>query len=244
MLAGQARQAQRRDPRKVRVLDAFGGARWHPIWEGNPRIAGPGDSGNFQEITNAPNARPYIAGKSSDRWTWKEFDCQPGEIYFSDSERLFARDQRPEIVIEPTIKKGASPNKAWGQSRWQRFVAMANHAGLRLTQLGPVGTRPMHGAELIVTADFRRAAAVLANARAYVGPDGGMHHAAAALGVPAVVIRGAFISEKCTGYPQHRNLFTGEGLGCGMRVPCSCCARAMAQIEPEQVLDELKGLLQ
>ena len=57
------------------------------------------------------------------------------------------------------------------------------------------------------------------------------------------MIRGAFISEKCTGYSAHRNLFTGEGLGCGMRVPCSCCAKAMAAITPEMVLNELREIL-
>lgn len=242
-MSGQARVAQRADPRRVRVLGADRLPRWHPIWEGNPRIARLDERGDFQEIQNAGGCRPYIAGKLHDRWLWREYECPPGELYLSDSELLFARDHWPQVVIEPTIKARASPNKDWGGARWQQFAALASRAGIALMQLGPPGTRALRGAHQIVTPDFRKAAAVLQHARAYVGPDGGLHHAAAALGVPAVVIRGAFISERVTGYPQHRNLFTGEGLGCGSRTPCSCCARAMAQIEPEQVFEELKGVL-
>jgi ADP-heptose:LPS heptosyltransferase len=217
--------------------------RWHFIWDGNPRMARPDEAGDFQTIRNGGNARPYIEGKQHNRWIWREFECPPGEIYFSDSERFFARDHRPQIVIEPTIKNKASPNKQWGATNWQSFAALARAHGFALTQMGPSGTRPLRGVQLIHTPDFRRATAVLANARAYVGPDGGLMHAAAALGVPAVIIRGAFVSYRVCGYAHHRNLFTGEGLGCGMRTPCGCCARAMAAITPEMVLEELKGLL-
>lgn len=234
-----------RDPRRVKILDRKGKPRWHPIWQGNPRIAAPGEEGDYQEIVNGGGARPYIdaAGSSVRHWQWRAYDCAHGEIYLSETETAFAAAHRPQVVIEPNTKQGASPNKQWGLPRWQQFAWLAIKAGFALAQMGPPGVRPLRGVQMIVTTDFRLAAAVLARARAFVGPDGGMHHAAAALGIPAVVVRGAFVSQAVTGYLSQRNLFTGEGLGCGMRVPCPCCARAMSQIEPERVLNELKGLL-
>ena len=198
--------------------------------------------GNFQTVQNGPNCRPYIASKTDQRWIWKAHECTPGEIFLTAAELAFAAPHRPQVVIEPTIKAGASPNKDWGADRWQQFVRLAKKAGIRLTQLRPPGTRSLLGASVITTPDFRRACAVLANARAYVGHEGGLMHAAAAVGVPAVVIFGGYISPAQTGYAMHRNLFTG-GVPCGMRVACSHCAAAMAKITPEMVLSELRAIL-
>ncbi len=195
----------------------------------------------MQRLVNGPGLRPYIAGKSPQQWTWRHWDCTPGEIYLSDAERDFARPHAPEIVIEPTLKPNASPNKQWGMERWRRFVRLARRAGYRLVQLAPPGHIALDRVEMIHTTDFRLACAVLANARAYVGHEGGLHHAAAALGIPAVVIFGGFISPAQTGYAMHRNLFSG-GTPCGMRTPCAHCAAAMQNITPEQVLAELESI--
>lgn len=236
LASGEARLAQEHDPRRVQIVDRYGHRRWHALWGGNPRIAQAGEEGDFQTLRNAPGIRPYIASGSRYRWTWKPYQCAPGEIYFTPEEERFAANYSPGIVIEPTLKPGASPNKQWGG--WARFVELATDAGYRLTQLG--NTRSPN-VDLIATPDFRHACAVLARADAYVGHEGGLHHAAAALGVPAVVIYGGFISPAQTGYADHRNLFTG-GEPCGMRFPCKHCADAMAAITPERVLDELKGI--
>jgi len=238
MVTGQVKRAQQTDPRRVQVVDRDGVPRWHPIWESNPRIARPGEQGDFQLLRNGPGARPYIADKKWRCWTWRAFECTPGEICLTDAERSFAAPHRPQIVIEPTLKARASPNKHWGTTRWEQFAALAHQAGYRLTQLGPRGTRPLPHVALIETPDFRSACAVLANAQIYIGHEGGLHHAAAAFGIPAVVIFGGFISPAQTGYDLHRNLFSG-GEPCGMRIPCAHCAAAMAAITPEMVLEQL-----
>jgi hypothetical protein len=62
-----------------------------------------------------------------------------------------------------------------------------------------------------------------------------LHHAAAALGVPAVVIFGGFISPAVTGYAAHANIFTGDDLGCGNINPCPHCRAAMERISVDQV---------
>lgn len=246
MVSGRARVAQQTDPRKVRIVYRRGGARWSPVWDHNPRIASFEASGDFQEIEarGLNNQRPYHTGKTVERWTYNlDFRPDAGEIYFTDAERAFGKSHRIEIAIEPTIKSGASPNKQWGFERWQEFARIASAAGFHLTQIGRVGTRPLQHSVLIAIEGFRQTCAVLANARAYVGHEGGMHHAAAALGVPGVVIFGGFIATETTGYPIHRNLGVHVGDACGMRIPCEHCARVMAGITPEKVLAELREVL-
>jgi ADP-heptose:LPS heptosyltransferase len=90
----------------------------------------------------------------------------------------------------------------------------------------------------VQTPSFRAAAAVLANAVAFVGTEGGLHHAAAALGRPAVVLFSEFISPAITGYRTHRNLYHA-GQPCGSRSACSGCRASMEAISVDEVVSNL-----
>jgi ADP-heptose:LPS heptosyltransferase len=255
MVTAQARRLQERDPRRVVVRSRKGLARWHPIWDGNPRLVPPGEfegrvpaeTDAIQVLDNFPGRRPYLAyGKFNNRDRSQalvfrsDFRVEPGEIYLTEDEKKLAELARDRIVLEPNIKPGASPNKDWGFERWEALKREL--WGERLIQIGAPGVRTLEGVRFIPTRDVREAAAVLAGAELLIAPEGGLHHAAAALGVPAVVIFGGFISPATTGYESHRNLFTG-GHACGMRIPCSHCRRAMAEIRPLEVAAAARELL-
>ena len=246
MATGQARRIQEENPRagKVIIRDKNGGIRTHPAWNDNPRILKRSEvpGRNAVSITNGPSARPYIASKSEMQWVWNEWECPVGELYFSPEELKFAEAYSPHVVIEPNNKEKASPNKDWGIERWKMLVHLLREAGVQAVQLGPQGTRVIEGVPLIETPVIRLACAVLARAKAAVLPEGGLHHAAAALGVPSVVIFGGYISPKQTGYATQTNLFTG-GVACGMRTACPHCRIAMAAIPPELVFAETMSLL-
>lgn len=240
---GQARVLQQTNPGKVVIQDRHGAQREHEMWRGNPRIATRSDRLHKpQFLANGPGVRPYIVAKTGRQWSWREFECPVGEIYFSEDEKNFAAQFSPGVILEPNNKAKASPNKDWGFSNWQRLVELMLGAGIRPWQLGPPGTRVLAGAKIIHTPSFRHGCAVLARAKACVLPEGGLHHAAAAVCVPAVVIYGGFISPKQTGYASQVNLFTG-GEPCGMRIPCEHCKRAMVAITPTMVLEELQRII-
>lgn len=242
MLTGEVARMVARDSRRVRVLYRGSVRRWHAAFNGNPRLARPEEEGNFQVLHNGPGERPYIAAKRQNRWTWRDYTPTPGEIYFSPYERAFAERYPGRIILEPNIKVGASPNKDWGWVRWNKLAWLLDREGYRVTQLGGGGQPMLDAAEFIQTPDFRCAAAVLSSARLAVLPEGGLHHAAAAAGTPAVVIFGGFISPAQTGYAGQINFHRG-GRPCGMRVPCQHCARAMAEISPEEVFEAARGIL-
>lgn len=243
MASGDAREAHERTGRRVEILDRYGVRRSHAMWLGNPRIVKPGEKGDFVPVVSGGNCRPYHRAKYSDRWVFNpDFRAIPGEIYFTEEELEFGARHSPGIVIEPTLKAKASPNKQWGWERWRQFADLAR--GLDLVQLGAAGAPRLPGVRFIETPDFRRACAVLARAAAYVGHEGGLHHAAAALGVPGVVIFGGFTPVELTGYAIHRNLGVGIKGACGRRTPCEHCAAEMARIAPERVLAELEDVLE
>lgn len=236
--------SQSRTIRRVAVLNPRRyGLRWHDIWDGNPRIAKPGES--FQgTIFNAPSERPYIAGKSDNKWTWKRYGPTKGEIYLREEDKAYGAGLSNAVIIQPVIKASASPNKNWLVRYWRQLVS--EHRGVRWVQVGDDATQALPGAEFLHTPNFRAACGALAGARAAVLQEGGLHHAAAALGVRAVVIFGGFISPSVTGYNTHRNLFFSSGghpLGCGMRGLCDHCTQAMQSITPHDVMGQLEELL-
>ena len=246
IVSGQVRAITDRDASaKVVVRDRNGAVRKHDMWKNHPSILQEPNSkftGPIHSIVNGPGIRPYIADKTPRRWVWKEMTCNRGQIFFSPEEEAFAARHSPMVVVEPNNKQRASPNKSWGWVKWNKLCWILKEKGILCVQLGEPDTKLLDGVHLIETRSFREACAVLGRARAAVLPEGGLHHAAAALGVPSVVIFGGYISPKQTGYASQTNLFTGE-TPCGMRIQCPHCAKAMAQITPERVAEELLKLL-
>ena len=222
-------------------------AKWDDIWKNNPRIATVTERGDFQLLyakSLESNMRPYHISKTVERWTYNlDFRPDVGEIYLTDAEKDFGARYAGRVIVEPNIKAGASPNKQWGWAKWAQLASLMRGAGIRVTQLGPVGTTMLPGADLVVTSNFRLACAVLARAKACVLHEGGTHHAAAALGIPGVVIFGGYIAVETTGYSMHRNLGVHVGEACGMRTPCRHCADLMDSISPEAVLNELSDVM-
>ena len=235
--AGQAKRAQGGSSRRVQILDRLGAPRWHQAWEGNPRIARPGESGDFLRVVNGPHVRPYIAGKTANRWTWKEWDNVVGDVWLSDADRAFGVEHGGYIVIEPNTKIAGS-NKAWPFERWQRLV---DETGLQFVQLGPMGARRLRGVRFVETT-FMQAAAVIAESAAVIVTEGALHHVAAAFGTPAIVLWSHFIDPRFTGYATQTNLRHADGW-CGSRVHCAECVASMNQISVREVADALEAIL-
>ena len=256
MSMGEARALYKRAQRPVLIVGMDGKPVRSDLFAGVPYIVTPsvpirgmrstiGFTGQSTRLVNGPGMRPYIAAKSAEKWTWKAYRPIPAEIVFTAAERAFAEPYRGMIMLEPSVKNIGHSNKDWGPISWQQ-VDSALHAmrgDVAAVQCGPPGTRWLLHTVPVVTDTFRKACAVLSVCRAFVGTEGGLMHAAAAVGTPAVIVFGGFISPKVTGYPMHRNLFTGTGLGCGVRVDCPHCAAAMARITPKMVLEQLKEIL-
>lgn len=238
------------------IVGADGRPRWDDVWAGHPAVLHPDRAASAAaRIANGPGARPYIAG-------WQTADGQPRAIYsswrarnhlatlcLSAGERAAGAALRARrgsyVVVEPHVKAGASPNKDWGRDRYQEVVRLL--PDVRFVQLGVDGPW-LQGVETVLTPTYRAACGILAAAEGYLGPEGGLHHAAAALRRPAVVIYGSFISPMTTGYPFHWNLTGMDALAathapCGRWAPCANCARALDSIRPEDVAEAVREML-
>jgi hypothetical protein len=70
-----------------------------------------------------------------------------------------------------------------------------------------------------------------------------MHHAAAALNVPGVIIFGGYTPLELTGYPMHINLAGDAENACGSLYRCDHCRQALDSISVAEVLQHTFGLL-
>jgi ADP-heptose:LPS heptosyltransferase len=250
MGSGMAHGAARRGKRI-----AFGDRRriiWNShsalVFRGNPNVAPPGSERDpdIEWIEYYKGHRIYNAAAASGRWIWnRTFRPIPGEVFLDADELAFgSRHGDDFVVIEPELPpKPQAVNKRWPRDRFVEVARRLLRDGRAVIQLSP---RPVpalvQGARVVVTPTIRHALAVLGRAALYVGHEGGMHHGAAAVGIPAVVLFGGFVPPDVTGYDTHTNL-TGGAEACGRLSPCSHCRRAMESISVEEVHDAAKTRL-
>jgi ADP-heptose:LPS heptosyltransferase len=172
------------------------------------------------------------------KWVWKQFKCIPGEVFLTEDE-LDVKKQ-VGVVIEPRTK--GKPNKQWPIDRYQEVADQLVAEGYTVSQLcAPNTAALLKGVQKIVTRSFRHALGALSKAQLYLGCEGGLHHGAAAVNVPAVVIFGGFIGPETTGYDNHHNIAVPPA--CGSQQRCAHCERVMASITTEEVLKAAKEQL-
>lgn len=242
MASGMARGAAARGKRI-----AFGDGRkiiWDQnsemIFRGNPNVAEPGEENRGAAIEWLAFHRGNRIYNRQDkgRWIWNyDFRAVPGEVFLSEDEKRFgAKFGSGFVVIEPNVPafKSVAPNKQWPVERYDIAAKKLRDQGFNLIQFDYGKGCTISGARQVKTPTFRHALAMLSNAALYVGPEGGLHHAAAALAKPAVVLFGGFIPPQVTGYDSHTNL-TGGAEACGSLQPCGHCRNAMDAISIDHV---------
>lgn len=250
MATGLARGARARGK-----IIAFGDGkkiRWDhhsaPIFWGNPNIAPPGSERrrDIEWVHFYKGYRQYNR-QVGHRWEWNEkFKATPGELFFKPAESAFANAWGKEFVlIEPNVpnEKGCAPNKQWPIDRFDDVARKLKFDGHKIVQFSYPGAKyRLQDAIMIPTPSFRHAAAVLKNVKLAILPEGGLHHAAAAVGLKAVVLFGGFIPPSVTGYDLHKNL-TGGAVACGSLTRCNHCVETMEAITVEEVMTAAQELM-
>lgn len=250
MATGMARGARDRG-KKI----AFGDGKriiWdhnsEQVFRGNPNIAPPGSekSKDLEWIAYYKGHRIYNQQVGA-RWKWNmDFRPIPGEMFLEQREKEQGeRYGEGFVLVEPNIEwwKSVAKNKDWGRGKYQQTVDSLKSDGFRVAQfVYEKSGEPLVGVEPLKTKSFRDALAIMSHAAVYIGPEGGLHHGAAAMGIPAVVLFGGFIPPSVTGYEGHTNL-TGGADACGSLVPCRHCREAMARIAVDHVVSAARKYL-
>ena len=227
-------------------------SRWsEEVFRHNPNIAKPGDEGasDIEWIPFYKGNRGYHLGMTPTNWIYNmQFRPVPGQIFFDQHETEMARMFNSGFVlIEPNVPhhKTWAANKQWPAERFQQVADGLQGVGYRVVQLIYKDARTvLRDVDHIHTKTFREALGILSRAALFIGGEGGLHHGAAALGVPAVVLFGGYTPIELTGYPPlHVNLKGDSVTACGSLRTCDHCIAAMDSIATKDVLHHALRLL-
>lgn len=180
------------------------------------------------------------------KWIWNmDFRVTPGEMFFGPDDLAPAAEGR-YIVIEPNVawQRRANLNKDWGDGKYERLAIELAARGYTVVQcIHGNSKRKLRDVKRVETQTFRRACAVMRGASLVIAPEGGNHHAAAAVGVPAIILWGGWSPPQTMGYDNHVKLTGGAEPGCGNVNLCSHCRAAFDRISVEEVLEKAVGMM-
>lgn len=243
MAAGDARHLHEKTGKPIVIVDRHNRAQWVDLWQGIDYIL-PRHVPGAIKLLNGSGVRPYILAKLATRWKWKRYTPRPAPVKFTLDELRAAEPYRGLVMIEPNVKAIGHTNKAWLWDRWRAVVdAMPETTFVQCLQGSPAHVLEQSNVRHVLTPTFRDAMAALSVCRSFVGTEGGLMHAAAAVGVPSVILWSEFISPDITGYEMHRNI-RHAGPACGNRLNCSGCRKSMAAITVDEVVVAIKETLQ
>ena len=246
MITGEVKLLASTIKRKIAVKMERNRQRWSEVFINNPHMATVEEvkAGAHVHWLGVNAGRRYRASETKEKRVWTTVGPTAGELYFTDEEADYGKKISDEIgkdavIIEPNLKQIATVNKDWGWPKWEKLVSIAPN--VNWVQIAKKEYKKLPGVKHISPPSFRHAASLIANISLCVLPEGGLHHAAAAVNKKAVVIFGGYISPVQTGYPIHVNIFTG-GVPCGMKIRCTHCTSAMNKIAPEMIRDWVYSL--
>lgn len=240
MALGRAEAHFEKTGQQVSICGMTEAPREHPAWHGNPAWVHRGG----KIIIDGGGSRPYIKHWKG-RQAIYDLEHRPraGRIHIPDDVRARCTLEGPYAIIEPNIKKGASPNKDWGRHNWEQVI---KDFPIPVYQLRHDPAQKIAaGAIPYDTPTIQDACAAIEGAALVMCNEGGTHHMAASMGTKALVIFGSFVPPQVTGYSFHYNIAveTDEGY-CGRWDACEHCRESLKSIKPETVREKAILLLE
>ena len=153
--------------------------------------------------------------------------------------------RRGFIVVEPdTNRDWFGELRAWPFERWQTLVDTLRKRlpGVQVVQLGVADSPILEGVvSLCGKTNFRQAALVQRSSALFVGTEGGLMHAAAAVGAPSVILWGGVTIPDFAGYPRHHDIICKNVscAPCGHLGWCDNGHICMNEISAEEAVTEI-----
>jgi ADP-heptose:LPS heptosyltransferase len=191
--------------------------------------------------------KQHILELLADRVGLKDVPRIP-KIFLSDAEknkRLLPESKKPWVAIQSTGLSTWTDNKNWGVENF-RSVARSLAREFSVVQLGASGD-PSLGVDLELQGrlPIRDVFVLLRECGVFVGQEGFLMHAAAAVDLLSVIVYGGFLAPWQTGYSINENLYSNvECAPCWLETKCPHEKKCMAMITPRMVVEKIKTLLE
>jgi len=169
------------------------------------------------------------------------------KIFLSEGEknkRLLPESKKPWVAMQSTGLSTWTDNKNWGVENF-RSVARSLEKDFSVVQLGASGDPPLGvDLELQGRLPIRDVFVVLRECKLFIGQEGFLMHAAAAVELPAVIVFGGFLAPWQTGYQSNANFYSDiECAPCWLEAKCPYEKVCLAQITPLYVSVRAKSFI-
>lgn len=167
-------------------------------------------------------------------------------LYLTPSEMKEQAWAQGWVAVQSSSTTYWTPNKSWVPGRMQQVVNELIQKGFSIVQLGvPEDESLEQVTDLRGKTTLRQCAAILANAKLFIGLEGGLVHTARAVNTVSVVIYTGYTMPDETGYPENINLRSASaGASCWSRVPCQHCRTSAETIQVEEVVNKTRFILE
>ncbi len=214
----------------------------------------------------------YAEGQSYNKTIWKtggntahvivkEFGYsipqQKCSLWFTKQEEAEVREllyntniNSPFIAVEPdTNTDWFGDLRAWPMENWQELInnLLEKYPNHQVVQIGLGKTGILEGVlDLTDKTSFRSAALVMKKSTLFIGTEGGLMHAAAAVDAPSIILWGGITLPEFSGYPHLHDIVClyVECAPCGNLGWCDFSHRCMKGISVERILSSVRAVLQ
>ena len=148
------------------------------------------------------------------------------------------------ITIEPHTKNEYTINKTYPFEKWQTVVDDLSKK-FKIVQIGQKTDQILKNCiDLTGKTSFREAALLMSKAKLHVGPEGGLMHAANAVGTKCVIVITGFIHPRMTCYSNNINIWIGKDHGpCGLKIHCEKCKKECDDHNPKEIVSKVEDAL-
>ena len=169
------------------------------------------------------------------------------DIFFTENEEIVINDFLDQvksekfIVIEPHTKDEYTVNKTYPFEKWQKVVDEISKE-ITVVQVGQNTDKKLSRCiDMTGRTTFREAAGIISKSSLFVGPEGGLMHAANAVGTKSIIVITGFIHPDMTCYDKNINIWIGRNHGpCGMKVVCNQCEKEKNEHNHMEIVNFIK----
>ena len=151
-------------------------------------------------------------------------------------------DAKSYLVLEPnTNKDWFGDLRSWPWENWLALIEKLQKnlpSGIELVQVGVEGSTALPNIKNISGKNsVRETAAIIRDAKLFIGTEGGLMHLANAMETPSVILWGGLTLPEFTGYKEYQTVICKyvECAPCGLRGNCPHQKKCMTSITVDEV---------
>ena len=167
------------------------------------------------------------------------------EMYFTKEEEerclsIVSGLPKKYIVIEPHSKDNYTLNRSYPFEKWQNVVNSLKEQ-ISFVQIGRPGLKVLDNViSLLGKVSFRESALIIKHSHMFISTEGGLVHAANAVGKRSLIVLTGYQAPKMVAYPENINLNISSHGPCGLKARCRECLSDCENHDYREIVNIIK----